>query len=208
MAVRDDGEFELILGNKQLLSVLFIVIVLMGVFFAMGFLAGRSSSPTGPETKTGTIASKSAEPPTQPEAAVPPETTRDAAEPPADRTDVQEAPVEKPVTKKEETRAKKEKETAKAAAVETERKAPAASTSGAPAPGKYLQVAATSRREAEALLALLGRNGFRGALAPSPKSPELMRVLVGPLAENADVAKARENLKKLNIDKPYIVVYK
>ena len=43
MAGRDDGEFELILGNKQLLSVLFIVIVLLGVFFAMGFLAGRTT---------------------------------------------------------------------------------------------------------------------------------------------------------------------
>jgi hypothetical protein len=43
MAGRDDGEFELILGNRQLLSVLFIIILLLGVFFAMGFLAGRST---------------------------------------------------------------------------------------------------------------------------------------------------------------------
>ena len=40
MAGRDDGEFELILGNKQLLSVLFIVIVLLGVFWTGRKLAG------------------------------------------------------------------------------------------------------------------------------------------------------------------------
>src|SRR3954453_18247688 len=40
-----DNEFELVLGNKQLFSVLFVVFVLLGVFFAMGYLMGRSSAP-------------------------------------------------------------------------------------------------------------------------------------------------------------------
>src|SRR4051812_5543981 len=46
MGKSEDGEFELILGNRQLLSVFFIVVVLLGVFFTMGYIVGRSSSPT------------------------------------------------------------------------------------------------------------------------------------------------------------------
>src|SRR5664279_1675340 len=42
MAVRSEGEFELVLGNRQLFSVLGIVVVLLGIFFAMGFFAGKS----------------------------------------------------------------------------------------------------------------------------------------------------------------------
>ena len=42
----EDGEFELILANRQLLSVFFIVVVLLaGVFFTMGYIVGRNSGP-------------------------------------------------------------------------------------------------------------------------------------------------------------------
>ena len=45
MAKNEDGEFELVLGNRQLLSVFFIVVVLLGVFFTMGYIVGRNSAP-------------------------------------------------------------------------------------------------------------------------------------------------------------------
>src|SRR3982074_2767227 len=45
MPKNEEGEFELILGNKQLLSVFFIVIILLGVFFTMGYIVGRNSGP-------------------------------------------------------------------------------------------------------------------------------------------------------------------
>src|SRR6185437_5685962 len=45
MPKNEDGEFELILGNRQLLSVFFIVVILLGVFFTMGYIVGRNSSP-------------------------------------------------------------------------------------------------------------------------------------------------------------------
>ncbi len=41
----EDGESELVLGNKQMLSVFFIVIVMLGVFFAMGYVVGKNSAP-------------------------------------------------------------------------------------------------------------------------------------------------------------------
>src|ERR1700691_1446030 len=48
MAKNEDGEFELILGNRQLLSVFFIVVVLLGGFFTMGYIVGRNSNPVAP----------------------------------------------------------------------------------------------------------------------------------------------------------------
>ena len=47
MPRNDDGEFELILGNRQLMSVFFIVVILLGVFFAMGYIVGRNSNTAG-----------------------------------------------------------------------------------------------------------------------------------------------------------------
>src|ERR1700733_1436818 len=41
----EDGEFELVLGNKQLLSMFFVVVILLGVFFVMGYIVGRNSAP-------------------------------------------------------------------------------------------------------------------------------------------------------------------
>src|ERR1700710_1363059 len=39
-----DGEKELVLGNKQLISLFFVVVALCGVFFAMGYIIGRNTS--------------------------------------------------------------------------------------------------------------------------------------------------------------------
>ena len=42
---KTDGEYELVLGNRQLLSAFFIIVILFGVFFTMGYntdVAARS----------------------------------------------------------------------------------------------------------------------------------------------------------------------
>src|SRR5438105_3908310 len=44
MARNDEGEFELVMGNRQLLSGFFIVVMLFGIFFTMGYIVGRNSS--------------------------------------------------------------------------------------------------------------------------------------------------------------------
>lgn len=44
MARKENGEFEILLGNKQLLSIFFIVVILLGVFFTMGYILGRNSA--------------------------------------------------------------------------------------------------------------------------------------------------------------------
>src|SRR5438552_19087128 len=44
MRNNESGEFELVVGNRQLLSGFFIVVVLFGVAFAMGYVVGQNSS--------------------------------------------------------------------------------------------------------------------------------------------------------------------
>lgn len=46
MPKNEDGEFELTLGNRQLLSMFFVVVVLLAVFFVMGYIVGRNSTPS------------------------------------------------------------------------------------------------------------------------------------------------------------------
>src|SRR5882724_10802508 len=74
MAKNEVGEFELVLGNKQLLSVFFIVVILLGVFFTMGYIVGRNSGGAGTleatnrkgtDTKPTVIDSPNAPAPTQ-----------------------------------------------------------------------------------------------------------------------------------------------
>ena len=45
MARNDEGEFELVLGNRQLVSVFLIVVILLGVFFSMGYIVGPQLGP-------------------------------------------------------------------------------------------------------------------------------------------------------------------
>jgi cell division septation protein DedD len=222
---QEDGEFELILGNKQLLSVLFIIIVLLGVFFAMGFLAGRSTSPTlagSPKPAGGPLVVE----PESKSAATP-----DAAKGLAPGEVAKAAPREEPETKApaREAAAEPPKETAKAAPPKPEppKPEPAKAEPPKPAPGKpagrpapagvfvetppsgtYIQVAATRRPDAETLIGQLGRQGMSGYITPSPKSPDLMRVIVGPLGEAKEIADAREKLKGLGIANGIIVKYK
>src|SRR3954465_399160 len=43
MRNNETGEFELIIGNRQLLSGFFIVVLLFAVAFAMGYVVGQNS---------------------------------------------------------------------------------------------------------------------------------------------------------------------
>ncbi|MEJ5368676.1 MAG: hypothetical protein WHT08_10180 [Bryobacteraceae bacterium] len=192
MPVKDEGEFELVLGNRQILAVFVIVLLLMGLFFSLGYLAGKHSAGTA-----GTAATKSQQ--SEPiqlaagksEAAVsPPQETQKEA-PPAT------APAGEP--RSAETRQEPPKNAAAP---------PARLYVEKPPSGLYLQAAATQRTDAEAMLSfIIGKTGLSGYVTPSPKSPELCRVLIGPLEGNEKVAEARAKLGALGVTNAYPVKY-
>jgi cell division septation protein DedD len=194
MAVRDEGEFELILGNRQLLSVLFIVVVLLGVFFAMGFLAGRSTS--GGNTTAKNLDSETprvVEPPTPPVRT--PEEVKRA-----------EQPATSPATEPAATKHAPVDSVPPPPPVTVSRPASSGGFVEAPPAGTYLQAAATRREDAESMLGLLKQDGLKGYVTPSPKA-EMFRVLIGPLSDNEGIAAAREKLSNRGIKSPYIIKY-
>jgi cell division protein FtsN len=195
----DDGEFELVLGNKQLLSVFFIMVVLLGVFFAMGYIAGRNSAPgasdaakkadTGKAIVVDNPQRTSAMPEAGTPASQPAQAATDAgtpsqpvagSQPPAQ----QEPPPAEPVPASPAPKPAPPKQAASAPQV------------AEPEPGKaYLQVVATARPEAELIAGTLSRRGYKTQLAPVPNAPTF-RVLVGPLKDAAEIASTRADLEK------------
>jgi hypothetical protein len=209
MAVRSEGEFELVLGNRQLFSVLGIVVILLGIFFAMGFFAGKSvgqasanqtaAPPPADQAPLVVDSPQNVTPATAPAAPVPA-----ATEPAA-------APEKGASEKAGEKRTAEEKKESTASKTQEPPLAKPAPSKGAdqvvkPAPGSYLQVASTRLSEAQSLSALLRRHQFHVVLAESPKA-ELVRVLVGPFDSPEATTQARAKLKSLDIAKPYPVKY-
>ena len=189
MARNNDGEFELILGNRQLLSVFFIIVILLGVFFTMGYIVGRNSAPvvaevqrkatrTAGEDSTAAASNASPASPRQIPAASP----TGAAEPKPGRP---EPASDKPALPEPES-------------VKT---APARNRSGSaagdqPVAGQsYLQLAATSKREADVLVDVLRQKGFKAINAEIAEKPGTWRVLVGPVPEGGSNA-LRSDLQK------------
>ena len=178
MPRNEDGEFELILGNRQLMSVFFIVVILLGVFFAMGYIVGRNSSPvTGPDVATRRPESKSLveTPPPQPREDPAPETPKGTAS--------QQGPAVPASARPETVAPAPVKQPARVA------------TSAQPESGKtYLQLSAIDHDAAEIMVELLRKKSFSAITAEIPEKPGVFRVLVGPVAE-ADVAKTRTDLQ-------------
>jgi cell division septation protein DedD len=188
----EDGEFELLLGNRQLMSVFFIVVILLGVFFAMGYIVGRNSSPV----TTPDVASRRPEPKTV-TADVPasgrdvPRDTAPAAKEAAPResdapkeTASQQGPASAPVA-----------QPAPVAAPAPPKASSRAATSGQAESGKtYLQLSAIDHDKAEIMVELLRKKNFPAIAAEIPEKPGVFRVLVGPIPE-ADVNKTRADLQ-------------
>jgi cell division protein FtsN len=184
MKNNEAGEFELVLGNKQLLSGFFVVVILFAVFFVMGYIVGRNSSPQ-PKLAANSDVSGAAPPvsPTRPQSAsgstgaasaAPP-----AAEPPGDNpqptTRLTTQPAREPATK-------------------AEKPAPVAATPVEAVPGEtYLQVMAVKQEEAEVIARTLKAKGFPASLAPGLRG--LTRVMVGPYTDTASLGKAKAELE-------------
>ena len=184
-----EGEKELVLGNKQLISLFFVVVALCGVFFAMGYMMGRPSGKqltTIPET---TAAAQAAPGPQQSQESEPPRETapRDAQSSPPTETTGTSTPS---ATQTQAARDLPNTPVAPAAAV--------------PETGAtYLQVTALRRVDADNLVKTLKEQSFPAILADSSK-PDLFRVLVGPYRQTSDVADAKARLKALGFANAFV----
>ncbi len=226
MPKNDDGEFELVLGNRQLISVFLIVVILLGVFFSMGYIVGRNSSPatenarnekpkpdadsdtsdgSNPDADGNNSGANSGNDATTSTAT---ESTHPAAAKPVQTTPAQTAPAPTPPkplpVRVQETKPKPSPSPAPAPA--PVRPPVRAAASGEPSGGQYWQVVATSRPDAEIIAEALGKKGFHVVLAPAPRDG-IFRVLVGPLSDASTQAQTRTGLESAGFKNPILRKY-
>ena len=220
MPKNDEGEFELVLGNRQLISVFVIVVALLGVFFSMGYIVGRNSSPVAgaaeaaksnseahPAESAPADSSSSPVPsdaPAQPSATGAASDNSARAQPPPSVTQPERPAAAPPAAKPTPASAREAKPKPfpeRDASPPPERALP-----GQLAGGQYWQVVATTRPDAEIIAEALARKGFHAVLAPAPKDG-VFRVLVGPLADAPTQAQTRTNLEAAGFKNPIMRKY-
>jgi cell division septation protein DedD len=180
---KETGEFELLVGNGQIISGFFILVLLLAVFFAMGFIVARAKYQQEPATATTASSTQpelrqqpAAQPPAQPPADTGSDShTDDATKPPVDGGSA--APPA----------------------------APPVAASPEPPPvvaesmqGTYWQVTATKDpAAARAMLQSMKDMGLPASLSPGPN--DFTRVLVGPYSDTATMAKVKTQLENAGL---------
>lgn len=199
-----DGEKELVLGNKQLISLFFVVVALCGVFFAMGYMIGHNTSkPAVASLDGGSSASTATVSPVPQSQESQPSPDPQTPQPEANATDPNASGPPRETPQPETQPAQPEPAAATAHTVPVQTQA-AKETPAVPVPGAtYLQVTALRRSDADNLVKTLREQNFPVLLADSSK-PDLFRVLVGPYHQTADVADAKARLKSLGFANAFV----
>ncbi len=205
-----DGERELVLGNKQLLTIFFVAAILCGVFFAMGYVVGGNSAKSGAAAATGgtdttapVTEGKREEPQAPPmtdTAATMPSTSDAGASVPAPEPRVADNPA---AAGAQPSPSSLPQPTVPATTTATSK--PAAPEAGAifisePEKGaSYIQVIATPRPHADDMVRLFRQAGLPAIMAQSSK-PDLFAVMIGPYRSALSLKEAKDKLKGLGFD--------
>ena len=187
MRNNETGEFELVVGNKQLLSGFFIVVLLFAVAFAMGYVVGQNTQRPAKmaSESAGTLANTAADSRPQPSTPVPVPAPAQTPEPAAGQQPPPDAPPQ-PTTQPAQGSQPPEEKTV--ASANTGVVSPAEL-----APGSYWQVIAVKPEVAEAMRQTLKDKGFQVSLTPATAT--LTRVLVGPYKDNSSLGRAKTDLE-------------
>lgn len=185
-----DSESEILLGNRQLLGIFFVIALLLAVAFYGGYKVGRGGSAhrvpsvaTAPEETSTAPASSGGE--THTVGAGDQASTASEASRAAAGTKDAEEPLGSP----------KPRTSARTKAPASEAAGAVAGESFAPQVGEqFLQVAAVGREEAQDVADVLHKKGFRAHAVPKPGNAKLYRVIIGPIHDTADLSSTREAL--------------
>ena len=203
MRNNETGEFELLVGNRQLLSGFFIVVLLFAVAFSMGYIVGRNSSPSAKlQTETASSAGAASQMPEtrpQPVAQAPAAggPTGETIPPPANAPPANTPP--QPTTQPERgSGSPLGPAPATAAGTAPPVAPPAPPPPPEAAPGSYWQVLATaSQTSAEAMRQTMKDKGFPASLQPGPNN--LIRVLIGPYTDKQSLGRAKTALENAGV---------
>lgn len=200
MSKSETGEFELVLGNKQLLSVFFIVVILLCVFFTMGYIVGRNSSPPPLEaTNRKNAEQPAANPIIVDSPTAPPPSQIPTATETKPSTETKPTPVTTPEPAPEPVKEQPKPEPVKESPKEKEKKQ--VEVAAAPAPSSsiqhgshYLQVQALPADQAALVVEVMRKKGFAATTEVVPNKPGLTRILVGPVSPGAAATDMKQKL--------------
>jgi cell division protein FtsN len=196
MPKNETGEFELVLGNRQLLSGFAVVVILLGVFFAMGYIVGRNSMPSSRASAQDTPATapppdstraQNTPPSAAPVTAATTEAVNAAPPPPPPAAESAPAPTTQPARAPEAARVVERPPEPAPAGVQPAESLPS---------GTYLQVIATIKSDAEVISKSLQDRRFPAVITPSSLEGRF-RVVVGPYKDAAAVGAAKTELENL-----------
>jgi cell division protein FtsN len=205
-----DGEKEILLGNKQLLGIFFLLAILFCVFFTAGYMVGRSTGekkPAEPAVEAKSTQAETANANGGETHAVSPDPAPASSDPASDSalqkpsaSTRDDAPAARESAKDSSpeplgSRKKPKPQKAELTRSEEEREPPHPPAALASAGhNTYLQVAALGRADAEAVAKVLNKKGFRARIAPKPGT-QYYRVLVGPVRDAGELNSTRDALK-------------
>lgn len=198
MRNNETGEYELVVGNRQLLSGFFIVVLLCAAAFAMGYVVGENSHSAKPlETAQSGSAPKTIDTPetrsTPPAPVTPASPPPDAAQD-SKGTAADAAAADRPPQPTTRPARDVEPEPAPPPPKREPAAAPAPNVAPETASGQYWQVTATTNRNsAETLAQTLKDKGFPAIL--SVGRDNLTHVLVGPYTDRASLGRAKTDLE-------------
>jgi cell division septation protein DedD len=225
MSSTSETETEILLGNRHLLAIFFVLAILLGIAFTGGYMVGRNGSDKKPAPLSAATTDPAAS--TSPSATSPGATSMethslppagseptDAADqtrtlqppPPADTTPPaakDEPPLGAP---KQEPAAKEQPAPAKPKPLPARAK-PVSAFSGPQSGQTFLQVAAVGHTEAEALADVLSKKGFHAHAVPKPGSSEIYRVLIGPMHDTGELSNTRDSLRNAGFTKIFVQRY-
>lgn len=197
MRNNETGEFELVVGNKQLLSGFFIVVLLFAVAFAMGYVVGQNTQRPAKLASDGapaSVANTAADSRPQPASPVPAPVS---STPPAPSGATGPEPAEAQASPQPTTQPATQPAQAAAPPVAEKPAAPPpaagiVASSELPA-GSFWQVLAVKPEVAEAMRQTLKDKGFQVSLTPGTNN--LTRVLVGPYNDSPSLGRAKTELE-------------
>ena len=207
MARNPEGEYELVLGNKQLLSLFFLVVVLFAVFFSLGYMVGKAVAPaptmaaqpaptTGNESGISPLPPADSAPKNSPPTAEPAPvvTETEPARPEAVKSTVaapRATPPDSPAAEQPEPPAAPPARQGKTAAVAEPPASPAVISREI-----HLQIAALHvRSDADALIESLQKKGYKAVLE-TQAGDGWYRILIGPFPNERAAQEMKAALEK------------
>jgi cell division septation protein DedD len=205
MSSGGENESEILLGNKQLLAIFFVIAFLLFVAFTGGYMVGRGSPDKKPliaaapviesQPKDSGLETHPVGPAAEDAVTEPKAVTRRAAKPSAEVETPEELDQPPLGTPKRKAKGK-----TTAAAKQQPEAVPVSNTPEEylPQTGQmFLQVVALQRDDAYGVTEVLAKKGFRAHAVPKPGSNgKVYRVLVGPIRDTSELSATRDALRK------------